>query len=117
MKRILSIVLALAVLATMCLAFASCGKLSGTYKNNGFLGFAATELTFKGNKITIEMGSVTAEGTYKIKDNKITIEIEDENEDAASWSDILKIFNGEHDFEKGDDYIEIADRKYNKVDK
>lgn len=117
MKRILSIALAVAVLATMCLTFASCGKLSGTYKNNGFLGLAATELTFKGNKVTIEVNGVEAEGTYKIKDDKITIEIADENEDEATWSDILKIFNGEHDFEKGDDYIEIAGRKYNKKDK
>ena len=116
MKRILSLILAVAVLATMCLTFASCGKLSGTYKNNGIFGLAATELTFKGNKITIEMGGVTAEGTYKIKDDKITIEITDENEDEATWSDILKIFNGEHDFEKGDDYIKIGGTKYTKAD-
>ena len=116
MKRILSVVLAVAVLAALCLAFASCG-ISGTYKNNGLFGLGATELTFKGSKITVEMGGVEAEGTYKIKDDKITIEFADENEDEASWADLFKLLNGEHDFEKGDDYIKIGGTKYTKADK
>ena len=68
MKRILSIVLAVAVLATLGLTFASCGKLSGTYESKGV--FTTTSLTFKGDTVTIEMGSVKAEGTYEIKDEK-----------------------------------------------
>ncbi|MBE6664623.1 MAG: hypothetical protein E7603_00195 [Ruminococcaceae bacterium] len=112
MKRILSIVLALAVLATMCLAFASCGKLSGTYEASGLLG--KTELTFKGDTVTITKGTIEAEGTYEIKDDKITIEIE--NDGNLGWDDILKVFNGEHDFEKGKDYIKIGSTKYTKAD-
>ena len=60
------------------------------------------------------MGGVEAEGTYKIKGDKITIEFADENEDDASWSDIFQLLNGEHDFEKGDDYIKIGGVKYEK---
>ena len=116
MKK-LTKVLALAIVVAMaCLALASCGGLSGTYENNGFFGAGATELTFKGNKITVEMGGVEAEGTYKIDGDKITIEIEDENEDEATWGDLFQILNGEHDFEKGDDYIKIGGTKYNKAD-
>ena len=82
--------------------------LSGTYKNNGVFGFGATEFTFKGSKITVEMGGVEAEGTYKIKDDKITIEFADENEDEDSFANLFKHLNGEHSFEKGDDYIKIG---------
>ncbi|MBQ3489490.1 MAG: hypothetical protein IJA86_02745 [Clostridia bacterium] len=113
MKRILSIVLAVAVLATLCLTLASCGKLSGTYENKGM--FTTTSLTFKGDTVTIEMGSVKAEGTYEIKDEKITIEIE--NDGKLGLDDLLKGFNGEHDFEKGKDYIKIGSTKYTKADK
>ena len=110
-------VLALAlVVATLCLALASCGGLSGTYENKGVFGLGATELTFKGNKITIETLGLEAEGTYKISGDEITIEIEDENEDEASWDDLLKAWEGTFDFEKGDDYIEINDVKYTKAD-
>jgi len=113
MKK-LTKVLALAVVLSMaCLLLASCG-ISGTYKNNGIFGFAATELTFKGSKVTINMGGVEAEGTYKVKGDKITIEFADENEDDFSGSDIFRLLNGEHDFEKGDDYIKIGDTKYTK---
>jgi len=113
MKRILSVVLAVAVLAALCLTFASCG-LSGTYKNNGLFGLGATELTFKGSKVIVEMGGVEAEGTYKIKDDKITIELE--NDGNLGWDDLLKVFNGTHDFEKGKDYIKIGSTKYTKAD-
>ena len=111
MKRILSIVLAVAVLATMCLTFASCGKLSGTYENKGIV--STTELTFKGNTITITKGSIEAEGTYEINDDKITIEIA--NDGKLGFDDLLKVFNGEHDFEKGKDYIKIGGVKYEKA--
>lgn len=112
MKRILSIVLAVAVLATLCLTFASCGKLSGTYEVSGIL--SKTELTFKGDTITITKGSIEATGTYEIEDDKITIELESDG--ALGWDDILKVFNGEHDFEKGKDYIKIGGTKYTKAD-
>ena len=115
MKRILSLTLAVAVLAALCLTFASCG-LSGTYKNNGLFGLGATELTFKGSKIIVDMSGVEATGSYKIDGDKITIEFADENEDDASFSDLFQLLNGEHSFEKGDDYIKIGGTKYTKAD-
>ena len=52
MKRILSIVLAVAVLATMCLSLASCGKkLSGKYSADVF--GTGTTMTFDGKKVKI----------------------------------------------------------------
>ena len=113
MKRLTKALALAMVLAMTCLLLASCG-LSGTYENNGLFGIGATELTFKGSKITVEMGGVEAEGTYKIKDDKITIEFADENEDDATFSDLFQLLNGEHSFEKGDDYIKIGGTKYTK---
>ena len=113
MKRLTKVLALAMVLAMTCLLLASCG-ISGTYKNNGLFGLGATELTFKGSKITVEMGGVEAEGTYKIKGDKITIEFADENEDEATFADLFRLLNGEHDFEKGDDYIKIGGTKYNK---
>ena len=76
MKKILSLVLALAVLFTMCLAFASCGKkLSGTYVNKNLLNDLTYE--FKGNKVivtdTVTIGGSTFDfsysGKYKIAED------------------------------------------------
>ena len=113
MKRFTKVLALAVVLSMTCLLLASCG-ISGTYKNIGLFGIGATELTFKGSKITVEMGGVEAEGTYKVKGDKITIEFVDENEDDASFSDLFQLLNGEHDFEKGDDYIKIGSTKYTK---
>ncbi len=113
MKRFTKVLALAMVLAMTCLLLASCG-ISGTYKSSGFLGLGATELTFKGNKVTIETLGLEAEATYKIKGDKIIIDVIDEEEDAASWDDLLKAFDGEHDFEKGDDYIKIGGTKYEK---
>ena len=115
MKKLTKVLALAVVVAMLCLALASCG-LSGTYKNNGLFGLGATELTFKGSKVIVEMGSIEAEGTYKIDGDKITIEFEDENEDDFTGSDLFQLLNGEHDFEKGDDYIKIGGTKYTKAD-
>ena len=115
MKKLTKVLALTVVAAMLCLVLASCGGLSGTYKNNGFLGFGATELTFKGSKITITMGDVEAEGTYKIDGDKITIEFPDENESDFTGSDLFMLLNGEHDFEKGDGYIKIGGTKYTAV--
>lgn len=112
MKRILSVVLAVAVLAALCLSFASCG-VSGTYESKGVLG--TTSLTFKGKTVTITKGNIEAEGTYEINEDKITIELE--NDGNLGWDDILKVFNGEHSFEKGKDYVKINGVKYTKAGK
>lgn len=117
MKK-LTKVLALAIVVAMaCLALASCGGLSGKYEGGGFAGAGETELTFKGNKVTIEKLGLEAEATYKIDDDKIEFTFEDkEEDDAASWDDLLRLWEGEHSFEKGDDYIEIDGVKYEKAD-
>ena len=53
-------------------------------------------------------------GEYEIKDDKITIEMSTDGKIGAD--DLLKVFNGEHDFEKGKDYIKISGVKYEKAD-
>ena len=113
MKRFTKVLALAVVLSMTCLLLASCG-ISGTYKSSGLFGAGATELTFKGNKVTIEKLGMEVEAKYKVKGDKITIEVMDEDEEGASWDDLLKAFNGEHDFEKGDDYIKIGSTKYTK---
>lgn len=116
--KILSIVL---VLVCLCATLASCGStLSGTYSasagDTSLVG-GKTEYTFKGKNVTI---AVTAgalgfekttefEGTYEIKDDKITFtfDSEDKGDDA---------YNGSFDFEKGDGFIKISGVKYTEVE-
>ena len=108
--RILSVVMAVLML---CLTLASCGKkLSGKYSAEA-LGSGAT-FEFKGSKVTIavkllgtEVGS--AEGTYEIKDDKITFTFEDEDED-------VKKYDGTFDFEEKEDSIKIGLIEYEKKD-
>ena len=100
MKKVLSLVLAIAVLATLCLAFASCGKkLSGTYVDN-ITGFTSYE--FKGDKVTVTYDGLVMkssyEGTYKIEkdddgDLKITFTFE---------GDGSQEYSGTFDFEEID---------------
>ena len=94
MKKTLSLVLALAVLATICLTFASCGKkLSGKYSAD-FLG-TGTTLAFDGSNVKIaitvtflgEVASVDA--TYEIKDDQIIFEIADEENAYIHTTEIL----------------------------
>lgn len=115
MAKITRIIAVALVVALVCLTLASCG-LSGTYKNNGAWGLGATELEFKGSKVTITMGDVEATGKYEINDDKITITLDNADDDNLSWSDVLNGFNGTHSFEKGDDYIKIGSTKYTKAD-
>ena len=120
MKRTLSIVLALAVLATMCLTFASCGKLSGKYSAD-VLG-TGTTMTFSGNKVKIgftvtilgEVASIDA--TYKIKGDTITFDFIDEDEVTNnSAKKVIETLEEPVSFEKGDDYIKINGVKYKAV--
>ena len=106
--RVLALVMALSMVLVV---FAACGKtISGTYAAE-VLGTGAT-YEFKGSKVTVTykaLGVVgfEAEGTYKIKDDKITFTFESDDEDA-------KDYNGTFDFEEGDDYIKIGIVKYTK---
>jgi uncharacterized lipoprotein YehR (DUF1307 family) len=103
MKKTLRIVAVAMVAVMLCLSLASCGKkLSGTYEDE----LGISEYTFKGNKVEISIeifgAKTTIEGTYSIKDDEITFEFDDDEEDA-------KEFSGTFDFEEGDDYIKIGE--------
>lgn len=102
MKRFTKILAIVLTLSMTCLLLASCG-FSGTYVGG------STEITFKGNKITIEKSSMKAEGTYEIDGDKLIIKIDDSTNSlfANTWE-------GEHNFEKGDNYIKIGIFTYNK---
>ena len=113
MKKILSLVLALAFLATLCLTLASCGKkLSGTYVNNGFMGDITYE--FNGNKVTITVGTILGDvpysGKYKITKDKekgmqITFTFEDSNASE---------YNKTYTFEETEDGIKLNGLLYKK---
>ncbi len=110
--RILAVVMAL---LAVTLVFASCGTtISGTYSNEvELLGIASgTTFEFKGSKVsmTIKVAGMSGdpiEGTYKIKDDKITFTFEGDSEDAKKW-------NQEVSFEKTDDGIKIGGVEYKK---
>lgn len=122
MKKVLSLVLAVAVLATLCLSLASCGKkLSGKYSAD-VLG-TGTTMTFDGKNVKIgftvtllgEIASVDA--TYKIKGDTITFEFADEEEVSnSSAKKVIETLEEPVSFEEGDDYIKINGVKYEKVD-
>ncbi len=107
--RILAVVMAVLMVT---LVLASCGKtISGTYSAEA-LGTGNT-LEFSGKKVTITyklLGTQVGEpveGTYEIKDDKITITVETDSKDIGA-------LNGTFDFEEGDDYIKIGIIKYTK---
>ena len=109
--RILAVVMAV-LMVTLC--FAACGtKLSGSYTHTeeAFGVTATAKFEFKGDKVTISseaLGlSASVEGTYEIKDDEITITIDDEDS-------LLKDAAGTFDFEKGKDYIKIDGVEYKK---
>lgn len=102
MIRVMALVMALVIVGGLLVA---CGKtLSGTYSAE-VIG-SGVSYEFKGNKVTVtvktlgaELGS--AEGTYKIADDKITFEFDSEDDDVKKYS-------GTFDFEEGEDYIKIG---------
>ncbi len=102
MKTAIKLIALSLVLVMSVMMFASCGAISGTYENE-ILG-TKTTYEFSGNKVkttvTIAGISTTKEGTYEIKDDKITFTYEGTSASVP--------------FEKGDDYIEIGGVKYEK---
>lgn len=100
--RILAVVL-LAVM--LCVSLASCAKkLSGTYEAT-VVG-TGTTLEFSGSKVTITLKALGAElasveGTYSIKDDKITFTFESDKDEVEK-------FNGTFDFEETDTGIKIG---------
>ena len=100
--RIIALVMAV---LTITLALAACGAtLSGTYSAE--VAKTGKTYTFKGNKVTVAYKFLgqevySYEGTYKIKDDKITITIDSDDKDAEE-------LKGTFDFEKTDDGIKIG---------
>ncbi len=126
MKKIVSALLAFALVIGMVLSLASCNMLSGTYSTTIPIVGTEIDLTFKGNKVTVKSSTsilgaadvVTEdEATYKIGKNdegKTTITFTyAEGEDG---NDTVK---GTQSFEKGtdengDSYIKIGGVKFTK---
>ena len=110
MKKILSALLACALLVGCLFTLASCGGVSGSYTAEvEILGQGgSTTYDFHGSKVdiiikTTILGSVNTEtstASYKIDGDEITIT---EGENSATFT-----------FEKGDGYIKIAGIQYNK---
>jgi uncharacterized lipoprotein YehR (DUF1307 family) len=104
-------VLALVVVASMlCLILASCGALSGKYRD----ALGLTTYEFKGNKVTLTISLLGAkesfEGTYKINKDG------DEQEIEFTFGDKdAKDYSGTFEFEKTDDGIKIGLFEYEKV--
>lgn len=82
MKRVLTSVLALALLLTMVLTLASCGA-----KPKGKYGHDKLYLEFNGNKVKVTVkliGEVTSEGTFEMgENNEINITYKDEDKSAT----------------------------------
>ena len=121
-------VMAVALLAVMmCTVLASCSTISGTYsatyESEGFLGLGAGSYTttyeFKGKNITrtddVTVGSKTTTntltGTYEIQDDKIVITWDKDVETGDGQSSTTK---STYDFAKGDGFILIDGRQYDK---
>ncbi len=110
MKNVVKVISIALALVTLVCVFASCGtKLSGKYSAEAF--GTGVSYEFKGSKVTVSFKllgqSESIEGTYKIKDDKITFTFDSDNEDAKNYS-------GTFGFEKGEDYIKIEGIKYTK---
>ena len=118
MKKVISLVAAMLIVASLVLTLASCApKISGTYySGDRDLTQTYVQFKFSGSKVTIESFAagvkvLDCDGTYTLNDDKtqITIEIEDNSNDAA------KSYSGDFSFEQGDDYIKIGIIKYKKA--
>ena len=122
MKKSVRIMAAVMVVLMLCLSLASCGKtLSGKYSAD-ILG-TGTTMTFDGKDVKIaitvtligEVASVDA--TYKIKDDKISFDIADEEEVTNELAKkVIATLEEPVSFEEGEDYIKIDGVKYEKKD-
>ena len=118
MKRIISTILVCVLLLGCVFTLASCGKkLSGTYEATQEIYGQSVKVsyTFKGDKFTAEMSATVMgvttsekfEGTYEIKDDKITITYEEDGETISTTST----------FEKGKDFIKVDGIQLDQVKK
>lgn len=122
MKKSVRILAVVMVALMLCLTLASCGKkLSGKYSAD-VLG-TGTTMTFDGKNVKIAitvtlLGEVASlDATYKIEDDKISFDIADEEEVTNELAKkVIKSLETPVSFEEGEDYIKIADVKYEKKD-
>ena len=121
MKRSIRIfALAMAILM-LAMTFAGCGKkLSGKYSAD-VLG-TGTTMTFDGSDVKIGitvtlLGEVASlDATYKIKDDKISFDIANEEEITNDLAKkVIRSLEEPVDFLEGEDYININGVKYEKV--
>lgn len=126
MKNVIKIVALVLVLVMTMGVLASCGKkLSGKYEAT--IAGTGTVLEFDGDKVyasfkvnllvtTATLGPV--EGTYKIEDDKITLDFVDESkvEENEAAKERLAALQGEFDFEEGEDTIKIGGVTYTKAE-
>ena len=127
MKTMTRVVAVALVAVIMCMMLASCNTISGTYsatyESEGFFGLGAGSYTttyeFKGKNITrtddVTVGSKTntstVTGTYEIQDDKIVITWDKDVETGDGQSSTTK---STFDFAKGDGFILIDGRQYDK---
>lgn len=110
MKKSIRIMALVMAVLMVTLVLASCGtKLSGEYVGTGLL--SGVTYKFSGSKVTVSINAVvttvTLEGKYSIKDDKITFTFEGNSDDATKYG-------GEHTFKKVDGGITIDGVTYNK---
>lgn len=119
MKKIISAVLVCVLLMCCVFALASCGKLSGTYKDAANI----TTFEFSGSKVTLRIDNIIGEdtvleGKYEITEDEegkqtITFTFDSEDDEADAWEAPMSFLEGK----EGDvEYIKIGIFKYNKVD-
>ncbi len=117
MKNALKVLALVMVVTTLCLTFASCGKLSGKYATEEVLG-SSTTLEFKGSKVTVTFKLLSkelapVEGKYSIKDDEITFTFDaQEDEDLKT---ALNAFAKPVKFEKDGDTLKIGGVSYKKA--
>ena len=128
MKSMMKILAASLVLVMMCAMLASCGNtLSGsysrTYESEGIVGLFAGSYTetydFSGKKVTktidvtsgSKTDSTTFTGVYELQEDKIVITWDKDVETGDGQSSTTK---STYDFAKGDGFILIDGRQYDK---
>lgn len=108
MKRSVRILALTLVVVLFAFALFSCRKFSGTYTNYDL----RISYTFSGrNQVSITRDKKTVTGTYRIKDNVLTLTLStDDNTDA-----VLALLDGDHTFEDRGNSVLIDDISYTKA--
>ncbi len=121
MKKTIRIMAVVMAVLMVTLVLASCGNtLSGKYSHTeGTIVKSTATFEFKGKNVTYttSMGDTVLfklEGTYEIKDDKITFDFTGEDESNNTiWEEIVDELT-DAKFEKGDGYIKIAGTQFDK---